>query len=135
MELPNGKIITGKTSSLLGASSACLLNALKCLGGIPNDVLLISPNIIEPIQHLKVEHMGNHNPRLHTDEVLIALSICAVTDPNAERAMEQLASLAGGEVHSTVILSRVDENVFHRLGMNLTCEPKYQTKKLYHGKK
>ena len=135
MELPNGKIITGKTSSLLGASSACLLNALKCLGGIPDDVLLISPNIIEPIQHLKVEHMGNHNPRLHTDEVLIALSICAVTDPNAERAMEQLASLAGGEVHSTVILSRVDENVFHRLGMNLTCEPKYQTKKLYHGKK
>ena len=135
MELPNGRIVTGKTSSLLGASSACLLNALKCLGGIPEDVLLISPNIIEPIQHLKVEHMGNHNPRLHTDEVLIALSICAVTDPNAERAMDQLAALAGGEVHSTVILSRVDENVFHRLGMNLTCEPKYQTKKLYRGKK
>ena len=135
MELPNGKLITGKTSSLLGASSACLLNALKCLGGIPEDVLLISPAIIEPIQHLKVEHMGNHNPRLHTDEVLIALSICAVTDPNAEKAMEQLAALAGGEVHSTVILSRVDENVFQHLGMNLTCEPKYQTKKLYHGKK
>ena len=135
MELPNGKLVTGKTSPLLGASSACLLNALKCLGGIPEDVLLISPNIIEPIQHLKVEHMGNHNPRLHTDEVLIALSICAVTDPNAERAMEQLAALAGGEVHSTVILSRVDENVFQHLHMNLTCEPKYQTKKLYHGKK
>ena len=135
MELPNGKLVTGKTSPLLGASSACLLNALKCLGGIPEDVLLISPNIIEPIQHLKVEHMGNHNPRLHTDEVLIALSICAVTDPNAERAMEQLAALAGGEVHSTVILSRVDENVFQHLRMNLTCEPKYQTKKLYHGKK
>ena len=135
MELHDGSIITGKTSSLLGASSACLLNALKHLAGIPREVTLISPAIIEPIQHLKVEHMGNRNPRLHTDEVLIALSICAVTDPNAESAMEQLAKLHGGEVHSTVILSRVDENVFQRLGMNLTCEPKYQSKKLYHGKK
>ena len=135
MEMPDGRLITGKTSSLLGASSACLLNALKYLGHIPGDVTLISPEIIEPIQHLKVEHMGNRNPRLHTDEVLIALSICAVTDPNAEAAMEQLSALAGCEVHSTVILSRVDENVFQRLGMNLTCEPRYQTKKLYHGKK
>ena len=135
MEMPDGRLITGKTSSLLGASSACLLNALKYLGRIPGDVTLISPEIIEPIQHLKVEHMGNRNPRLHTDEVLIALSICAVTDPNAEAAMEQLSALAGCEVHSTVILSRVDENVFQRLGMNLTCEPRYQTKKLYHGKK
>ena len=134
MEMPNGTLITGKTSSLLGASSACLLNALKYLGGIPNGVTLIAPSIIEPIQHLKVEHMGNHNPRLHTDEVLIALSICAVTDPNAEKAMEQLAALAGGEVHSTVILSNVDANVFQRLGMYLTCEPHYQTKKLYHKK-
>ena len=100
-----------------------------------NEVTLIAPSIIEPIQHLKVEHMGNHNPRLHTDEVLIALSICAVTDPNAEKAMDALASLAGCDVHSTVILSRVDENVFQRLGMYLTCEPHYQTKKLYHGKK
>ena len=135
LELNDGRIVTGKTSSLLGASSACLLNALKYLGRIPGDVTLISPEIIEPIQHLKVEHMGNRNPRLHTDEVLIALSICAVTDPNAEAAMEQLSALAGCEVHSTVILSRVDENVFQRLGMNLTCEPRYQTKKLYHGKK
>ena len=135
MEMPDGKIVTGKTSSLLGASSACLLNALKYLGGIPNDITLIAPSIIEPIQHLKVEHMGNHNPRLHTDEVLIALSICAVTDPNAEKAMDALASLAGCDVHSSVILSRVDENVFQRLGMYLTCEPHYQTKKLYHGKK
>lgn len=135
MQLSDGAIITGKTSSLLGASSACLLNALKHLAGIPKEVTLISPAIIEPIQHLKVEHMGNRNPRLHTDEILIALSICAVTDPNAESAMEQLEKLSGGEVHSTVILSRVDENVFQKLGMNLTCEPKYQSKKLYHGKK
>lgn len=81
IEMPDGTIITGKTSSLLGASSACLLNALKYLGGIPKDVTLISPDIIEPIQHLKVEHLGNHNPRLHTDEVLVALSICAASDP------------------------------------------------------
>ena len=93
---------------------------------------LISPAIIEPIQHLKVEHMGNRNPRLHTDEVLIALAICAVTDPMAELAMDQLSKLDGCEAHSTVILSRVDENVFHKLGVNLTYEPKYQTKKLFH---
>ena len=135
MEMPDGTIITGKTSSLLGASSACLLNALKYLAGIPKDVTLIAPSIIQPIQHLKIEHMGNHNPRLHTDEILIALSICAVADENAEKAMDALAQLDGCEVHSSVILSRVDENVFQRLGMYLTNEPHYQTKKLYHGKK
>ena len=132
MELPDGRIVTGKTSSLLGPSSACLLNALKTLAGIDSDVLLISPEVIEPIQHLKVGHMGNHNPRLHTDETLIALSICAVSDANASAAMEQLNNLYGGQVHSTVILSRVDENVFQKLGVNVTCEPRYQTKKLYH---
>ena len=132
MELPDGTIVTGKTSSLLGASSACLLNALKRLGGIPEDVLLISPNIIEPIQHLKVEHMGNHNPRLHTDEVLVALSICAVSDPTAEIAMQQLEKLAHCEAHSSVILSHVDENVFKKLEVNITFEPRFQTKKLFH---
>ncbi|MEG1789604.1 MAG: DUF1846 domain-containing protein [Oscillospiraceae bacterium] len=132
IELPNGRIVTGKTSSLLGAAAACLLNALKALGGIADNVTLISPGIIEPIQHLKIEHMGNHNPRLHTDEVLIALSICAVTDPNAERAMDQLTKLDRCEAHATVILSRVDAGVFQKLGMRLSCEPKYQTKKLYH---
>ena len=132
LELPDGTVVTGKTSSLLGAASACLLNALKRLGGIDKSVRLISPAIIEPIQHLKVEHMGNRNPRLHTDEVLIALAICAVTDPMAELAMDQLSKLDGCEAHSTVILSRVDENVFHKLGVNLTYEPKYQTKKLFH---
>lgn len=132
MQLNDGTIITGKTSSLLGASSACLLNCLKFLAGIPKEVTLISPEIIEPIQHLKVEHMGNRNPRLHMDEVLIALSICAVTDCNAEAAMEQLGKLHGCEAHATVILSRVDENVFQKLGVNLTCEPKYQTKRFYY---
>ncbi len=128
MELPDGSIVTGKTSDLLGASSALLLNALKRLGGISDDIHLISPVIIEPIQHLKVDHLGNRNPRLHTDEVLIALSICAATNPTAELAMEQLNKLRGCEVHSSVILSQVDEKVFRRLGVNITCEPKYENK-------
>ncbi len=128
MELPDGTIVTGKTTELLGASSALLLNALKILAGIDDEVHLISPTIIEPIQHLKVGHLGNRNPRLHTDEALIALSICAATDPLAERCMEQLDRLRGCEVHSSVILSSVDEKVFRRLGVNLTCEPQYQSK-------
>lgn len=126
MELPDGTILTGRTSDMLGASSALLLNALKYFGGIPDNVLMMSPHVIEPIQNLKVQHLGNNNPRLHTDETLIALSICATTDENAKKAMEQISKLRGCEVHSTVILSAVDERIFKRLGVNLTCEPKYQ---------
>ena len=126
MELPDGTIMTGKTSDLLGASAALLLNALKYLAGISDEIHVISPVIIEPIQHLKVDHLGNRNPRLHTDEILIALSICAATNPTAEMAMEQLGRLRGCEVHSSVILSQVDEKVFRRLGINITCEPQYQ---------
>ena len=126
MELPDGTIVTGKTSSLLGASAALLLNALKALGGIDDALHLISPKVIDPIQHLKVDHLGNRNPRLHTDEVLIALSISAATDPTAEKAMEQLSRLRGCEVHSSVILSAVDEKVFKRLGINLTCQPRFK---------
>ena len=133
LELPDGRVVTGKTSSLLGPASACLLNALKTLAGIEKRQLLIAPNIIEPIQHLKVEHLGGHNPRLHTDETLEALSICAVSDPLAERAMDQLSMLRGCEAHSTVILSRVDENLFQKLGVNVTSEPRYQVKRLFHG--
>ena len=132
MELPDGTLVSGKTSALLGATSAMLLNALKVLACIDDEVRLISPEVILPIQELKVKHLGNHNPRLHTDEILLALSICAVTDPIAARALEQLKSLRGCEVHSSVILSQVDENVMRKLGLNLTCEPQYQTKKLYH---
>ncbi|HRR78134.1 MAG TPA: DUF1846 domain-containing protein [Ruminococcus sp.] len=127
MELPDGTILTGRTSNLLGAVSALLLNALKYFGGIPDDVLLMSPHVIEPIQNLKVKHLGNNNPRIHTDETLLALSICANTDENAKKAMEQIEKLRGCEVHSTVILSPVDERIFKRLGINLTCEPKYQS--------
>ncbi len=132
IELPDGRIITGKTSSLLGSASAMLLNALKVLADIPDEVNLISPTIIEPMQRLKTDILGNHNPRLHTDEILIALSICAATDDLAKAALDNAYKLAGCEAHSTVILSRVDENVFRKLGVNLTSEPKYQTKKLYH---
>ena len=126
MELPDGRIVTGKTSNLLGASAALLLNALKALGGIRSELHLIAPVVIDPIQHLKVDHLGNRNPRLHTDEVLIALSICAATNPLAELAMEQLSKLRGCEVHSSVILSAVDEQTFKRLGVNLTCQPQYK---------
>ncbi|MBR3686521.1 MAG: DUF1846 domain-containing protein [Clostridia bacterium] len=134
MELPNGKIITGKTSSLLGASAALILNALKELAGIDDKVELISPSIIEPVQHLKVGHLGNHNPRLHVDEVLIALSISAVTSETAAKALSQLSELKDCEAHSSVILSMVDSRTFKKLGVNITCEPQYQVKKLYHAK-
>ena len=126
MELPDGRIVTGRTSDLLGACSALLLNALKALAGLPDELHLIAPEVIGPIQHLKVDHFGNRNPRLHTDEVLIALSICAATDPRAELTMEQLGKLRGCEVHSSVILSAVDEKTFKRLGVNLTCEPRFR---------
>ena len=131
IELMDGTIVTGKTTSLLGASAVMLLNALKHLAKLP-DIQLLSPMIIEPIQNLKTKHLGHTNPRLHTDEVLVALSICALTDYNAKIAMEQLANLRGCEVHSSVLLSQVDIDVFRRLGVNLTSEPNYQTKKLYH---
>ena len=126
MELPDGRIVTGKTSDLLGACSALLLNALKELGGIDDSLHLIAPEVIDPVQHLKVDHLGHRNPRLHTNEVLMALSVSATTDPTAEKAMEQLEKLRGSQVHSSVILSSVDEQIFKRLGVNLTCQPRYQ---------
>lgn len=132
IELGNGSIVTGKTTSLLGASAAALLNALKVLGNINDDIPLISPSIIEPIQKLKIGSLGNNNPRLHSDEVLIALSISATINPVSHLALQQLPKLMGCEAHSTVILSEVDINIYRKLKMNLTCEPKYQTKKLYH---
>jgi uncharacterized protein (UPF0371 family) len=132
LELADGRVVTGKTTDLLGAGSALLLNALKLLAGIPKDTLLIPPEIIEPIHHLKVSHMGHKNPRMHTDELLIALSICGNTDANAALAIEQLDKLKNAEAHSTVLLAHVDENVFKKLGINLTCDPVYQRNNLYH---
>ncbi len=132
IELPDGTIVTGKTSELLGASSAMLLNSLKILAGIDDKIDLISPEVIEPIMQLKTERLGGNNPRLHIDEILIALTICARTDANTKLAMAQLDKLKGCEVHSSVILSSVDTHTFKKLGVNLTCSPVYQTKKLFH---
>jgi len=126
IQLPDGRIVTGKTSDLLGASSAALLNALKEITGIEDGIHLISPEVIEPLQNLKTTHLGNKNPRLHMDETLIALSICAASDEIAKKALEGLSTLRGAEAHSTVLLSPVDERMFKKLGMNLTCEPVYK---------
>ncbi len=133
LELPDGRIITGKTSRLLGAASAVLLNALKTMADIDDRIDLISPEILEPITNLKVGVLGSKNPRLHPDELLIALSICAVHDPIAAKAAAQLSSLRHCEMHSSVILSTNDEHTLKKLGINLTCEPAYETKRLYHG--
>ena len=130
MELPNGKIVLGKTKELLGASAAVLLNAVKELGGIDHSIDLISPESIAPIQELKVRYLGSVNPRLHTDEVLIALSTCAATDDNARIALEQLPKLRGCQVHTTVMLSNVDKNIFKKLGIDVTCEPVQEDKKI-----
>ena len=132
MQLPDGRIITGKTTTLMGSSAALLLNALKVMAGIEKPAHLIAPSVIGPIQKLKCEYLGNHNPRLHTDEVLLALSISAATDERAALAMAQLPQLKGCEVHTSVILSSVDTNIFKRLGVNLTCDPQYQSHQLYH---
>ncbi len=126
IELPNGKIVTGKTTPLLGASSAALLNALKEIAGLDDEIHLISPEVLEPLQSLKTDHFGSKNPRLHMDETLIALSICAVTDETAKKALDGLSSLRCSEAHSTVLLSQVDERTFKKLGINLTCEPVYK---------
>ena len=133
ISLPDGATVTGKTTELLGASSAAILNALKHLARIPDEINLISPSVIEPIQHLKVEHLGSRNPRMHTDELLLALSICAVTDRYAAMAMDELNNLRGSEVHSTVILAHADDKLFSRLGAHVTCEPMFEEKRLYHG--
>ncbi len=132
IELNDGTIVTGKTSKLMGASASALLNALKKLGGINDEFLLLPQLVMEPLQRLKLENLGNHNPRLHADEILIALAISATTNPMAALAMEQLPKLRGSEAHTTVIVSNVDRDVYRKLGINLTCEPEYQTKKLYH---
>jgi len=132
IQLPDGTIITGKTTELMGASSAALLNALKVLAGIDDKIHLISPQAITPIQSVKTLHLGSRNPRLHSDEVLIALAISAATDPVAAKALEALELLRDCEAHSSVILSSTDSSIYSRLGMHLTCSPKYQSNKLFH---
>lgn len=131
LQLPDGRIVTGKTSALLGSSSSVLLNALKALAGIPDKLKLLAPETIAPIQTLKTEHLGSQNPRLHTDEVLIALSVSANANPAAKAVLEELRHLRGCDVHTTVILGPVDEGIFRSLGVNVTSEPVYQTRNLY----
>ena len=132
MVLPDGRVVTGKTSDTLGAASALLLNALKAVGGIGDQFELISAQVLEPVCDLKTKYLGHKNPRLHTDEVLMALTISALTNPLAEHAQQQLPMLRGCDAHFTVILSEVDEKLLKRLGINVSCEPRYETKKLYH---
>ena len=132
MVLPDGRVVTGKTSDTLGAASALLLNAMKAVGGIGDQFELISSQVLEPVCRLKTEYLGHKNPRLHTDEVLMALTISALTNPLAELAQQQLPKLRGCDAHFTVILSEVDENLLRRLGINVSCEARYETKKLYH---
>ena len=131
IELEDGRILTGKTSDLLGASAALLLNTLKELAQIPHNLHVLSPTAIEPIQKLKIDYLGSKNPRLHTDEVLIALSSTAATSDVAKLALEQLPKLKGCQVHSSVMLSSVDKKVFKKLGVQLTSEPVYEHKKIY----
>ena len=122
IQMNDGTLITGKTSDLLGSSAAALLNALKYEAQIDPDLHMVAPSAIEPIQTLKTQYLGSKNPRLHTDEILIALSMSAANDPEALKALNQLPKLKSCEVHSTVLLSSVDENTFKRLGMHVTCE-------------
>jgi len=132
MEMEDGTILRGRTTDLLGAASALLLNALKHLAGIDDAITLIPSTFIQPIMNLKTGTLGDNNPLLHINEILIALSVNSIIDPNAKRALEQVPKLRGLEAHSSVILSQVDERVFKQLGINLTCEPTYETQKLYH---
>jgi uncharacterized protein (UPF0371 family) len=134
LQLPDGRIETGRTSSLFGPSAATIINAIKALAGIDKETKLIDPEYVMPIQQLKVNNLGNRNPRLHSDEVLIALAIVAKTNQAAAKAMEQLVNLKGSEAHSTVILPLEDANVFRKLGVNVTSEPVYHQKRLYHKK-
>lgn len=132
MELPDGTIITGKTGNLLGASAALLLNVLKKFAGLGHELHIISPESIEPIQKLKVEYLKSKNPRLHTDEVLIALSTSAAANPDARLALRQLDKLNGCQAHTSVMLSDVDVRTFKKLGVQLTCEPVYEDGDVYH---
>ncbi len=132
IELPDGRIVTGRTTDLFGCSAAMMLNALKVLAGIEDSVLLIDPKYIEPVQELKTRYLGGKNPRLHVDEMLVALSSSASFNPDARRAMEQLPRLGGCEAHTTVILSHIDEKMFRQLGIRQTSEAVYRDKTLYH---
>ena len=131
LELPNGQIVTGKNSELFGPTAAALINAIKTSAGIDKDTRLIEPEVVKPIQSLKIDHLGSRNPRLHSNEILIALAITAANNADAARAMKELSNLKGSEAHSTIILTDEDKNVLRKLGINVTFDPYYQYDKLY----
>ena len=131
LELPNGQIVTGKNSELFGPTAAALINAIKTSAGIDKDTKLIEPEVVKPIQSLKIDHLGSRNPRLHSNEILIALAITAANNADAARAMKELSNLKGSEAHSTIILTDEDKNVLRKLGINVTFDPYYQYDKLY----
>ena len=131
IELEDGTIVTGKNGTMMGAAAGALMNAMKALAGIQSDIDLIAPIVLQPIRELKTNHFGSENPLLHSDELLYALCICATTNPTAARAMKALDALKGLEAHSSVMLARVDLEVYRRLGLNLTCEPQRRTNRLF----
>ena len=130
--LPDGTLVTGKTSELLGAASSLLLNALKVVAGIDDSTYIVSDAALEPICHLKTEHMHSINPRLHSDETLIALSISSATDPLAEKAIDATEALRGCDAYFSVIISSTDEKTYAKLGINVCCEPVFERRAYYH---
>ena len=132
--MPDGRFVTGKTSDLFGPSASCIVNAIKALSNIDQETDLIDHESVSLIQKLKVENLGNRNPRLHSDEVLIALAMKEKTNPLVSQAMEHLSELKGSEAHSTVVLPLEDADIFRRLGVNVTFDPEYSQKRLYHKK-
>ena len=131
IELADGRIVTGRTGSMVGAAAGALANALKTLADIPEEIDLIAPIVLQPIRDLKTKHFGSENPRLHSDEFLYALSISGATNPMAAQALKQLPKLRGCEAHSSVILSHVDTDTYRHLGLNCTCEPERETNRLF----
>lgn len=132
MVLPDGSVVTGKTGNLLGAASALLMNALKGVSGVDDELYVISDDVLEPICHLKTEHLKSQNPRLHSDETLLALSISSVNDPMAERLVDNIDKLRGCDAFFSVIISATDEKLYRTLGINICCEPKYESHRYYH---
>ena len=131
LELPNGEIVTGKTSELFGPTAAVLINAIKKLANIAKETKLIEPEYVKPIQGLKINHLGSRNPRLHSNEILMALAITAMENQDAANATQQLGNLKGSEAHSTVTLTDEDKNVLRKLGIHVTMDPVYQYDRLY----